>query len=253
MVEDKSAGKQNLLISLLQLTGRFTADVTSDVIFGVNANALTGKGDSLVMSMGSEFIHRFQKIGKFFTWNGIFPLLKRFYKYRILDDRSSKFFQGLVQDSIDYREKEGGKRTDFLQFLVNLKEKKGSLLSLSQMTAHAMVFFLDGYDTSGLVMARTLQEVRIQCSHWDEITIFFPFQLARNRSVQDKLRAEINKAVKESGGKIAFEEMSGLKYLDAVINGNKDIRTRKLLITFVNYCLKLCFIQKLFAFIHLLQ
>lgn len=112
------------------------------------------------MNMGNEFIHNFQKIGKFFSWNGILPLFKRFYKYKILDDRSSKFFQGLVQGSIDFREKEGGKRTDFLQFLVNLKEKKDSSMSLSQMTAHAMVFFLDGYDTSGLVMARILQEVR---------------------------------------------------------------------------------------------
>lgn len=126
------------------------------MIFGINANALADKEESLVITNGVQFLKQFQKIGDFFRWNAIWPSLKRFYKYRMLEEGTFRFFLGLIQQSVKCRER-GGNREDFLQFLLQLKEKKG--ISINRMLAHAMTFFLDGYDTTSVGFSKVLMEV----------------------------------------------------------------------------------------------
>lgn len=142
-------------VDMEDVTGKFTLDMTSDVIFGVQANALAGD-ESQVLENGKGYLNQFQKIGLYFKLNGMFPWLKRVYKYRMLEDKTFRFFRGLVQTSVDGREKGGGHREDFMQFLCQLK-KKGA--SVDRLTAHALTFLLDGYDTSSMAMARVLYEV----------------------------------------------------------------------------------------------
>lgn len=110
--------------------------------------------------MGRNFITQFRKVTSFFVWTGLLPLLKKVYKYQVLERNESTFFQGLVRQSVQAREAAGGAiRDDFLQFLVQLKAKRG--LNVTGMTAHAMTFYLDGYDTSSIAMANTLSEVSL--------------------------------------------------------------------------------------------
>lgn len=140
----------------------------SDVIFGINANALTEEHESMVMKMGNQFITQFQKVGNFFAYNNILPMLKRVYKYRMLEENTSKFFQGLVKSSLAARE-QGTTRNDFFQYLVKLKETKG--INIHTMTGHAMTFYLNGYDTSSIAMASALQEVKREFDQDQDITI----------------------------------------------------------------------------------
>lgn len=148
--------QENPVVDFDDIGGRFTNDVVCDVIFGIKANTLAEE-DSLVLRMGSDFLKEFQKIGKFFNTNGLLPWWKRVYKYRMMEDSTSEFFRGLVQQSIEQRER-GGNRDDYMQFLYSLKEKKGA--SVDRLTSHAMTFYLDGYDTSGIAMARIMMEVK---------------------------------------------------------------------------------------------
>lgn len=138
-----------------QLTFRFTTEVVADVIFGVSANALND-GDSIVLRMGQKFIEQFGQVTQFFTWTGLAPMLKKFYKFKIIGDTEGHFFEDLIKQSVGAREK-GGSRNDFLQFLVQLKEKRG--ISAEEMTGHAMTFYLDGSDTSALAIAYIMQRV----------------------------------------------------------------------------------------------
>jgi hypothetical protein len=44
-------------------------------------------------------------------------------KLRDLDQNVSKYFQSMVQDTVNYREKNGVKRNDFMQLLIQIKNK----------------------------------------------------------------------------------------------------------------------------------
>lgn len=89
-------------------------------------------------------------------------------------------------------------REDFLNYLIQLQQKKQ--LTDIDMAAHAMTFFFDGYETSSMVIANTLN------------------QLARHPEVQDRLRKEIENVV-VSDEAISYEQILDLKYLEQVING----------------------------------
>lgn len=120
-------------------------------------------GDSIVLDMGQNFIAQFGRVTQFFTWTGLAPLLKKFYKFKIIGDTEGQFFEDLIKQSVEAREK-GGSRNDFLQFLVQLKEKRG--ISYEEMTGHAMTFYLDGSDTAALAIAYIMQRVRrLMCNN----------------------------------------------------------------------------------------
>lgn len=141
----------------LKLAGRFAAELMSDLIFGVNANALSEpKTDSVVLENSKRFIESMAKVSSFFLWTGLLPLLKRFYKFRIIEKGELDFFQGMLKNSLKYRGK-GQERPDYLQFLVGLMDKG---MNETEITSHAMLFLLDGYDTCSVAMTIALQDVR---------------------------------------------------------------------------------------------
>lgn len=141
-----------------QLAGRFATEMVADVIFGVTANALSEDIDSTVLKMGQRFISNFAYINSYFVSTGILPFLKKIYKFQIMRQPELNFFKGLIRDSMKLRG--GGQgRDDYLQFLMSLKDKKG--LNITKLTAYAMVFYLEGYDTCSVAMANLLQDVRM--------------------------------------------------------------------------------------------
>lgn len=97
--------------------------------------------------------------------------------------------------SMNVREQVVGHRDDILQYIMQLRAKKN--LPLLETTAHPAVFYLDGYETTGIVLAHALH------------------QLAKNKHVQKKLREEI-----KSFDKIDFDNINDLPYLDMVFNGS---------------------------------
>lgn len=48
---------------------------------------------------------------------------------------------------------------------------------------------------------------------------FSLYELALNQDIQNKLRNEINNAVERHDGKLSYEAMMDIPYLDQVING----------------------------------
>lgn len=137
--------------------------------FGVDARALTDE-KSAVLENGYDFVGQFQKIAKYFKWASILPWWKRVYKYKMVEEETYKFFQGLVQNSLESREK-GGSRVDFMNFLRQLKEKKQ--LTPNEVLSHAMMFYLDGHDTTAMAMSRILMEVIMvfNCIFFDQLAI----------------------------------------------------------------------------------
>ncbi|CAG2065310.1 unnamed protein product, partial [Timema podura] len=73
-------------------------------------------------------------------------------------------------------------------------------LSDKDIAAQAAVFFLAGFETSSTLMS------------------FVSYFLAIHEDVQQRLQEEIDNMLENTGGKVTYEEVLALKYLDMVIS-----------------------------------
>lgn len=167
-------------------------------------------------------------------------------KLGILEPDVTEFFRTLVKDMMEKRKKSNVIRKDFIQLLIELKEK-GSIsvdaeeeddkdlenaemqsalkntssyskifcwtsakkvwflfnleFSDDDLTAQATVFFLAGFETSSTVLSYTLLE------------------LAAYPDVQRKAQLEIDEALGQNDGKITYESLKDMKYLDWILQG----------------------------------
>lgn len=137
-----------------------------------------------------------------------------------LSQELEDFFIKIVKDTTEYRESMNVHRNDFIQLLLEIKNKgyptEGSVnnatadrdvienpLTINEMAAQCFVFFLAGFETSATTMAFALLE------------------LALNNEIQEKLREEINEVTEKQNGKITYEAVAEMSYLDQVVYGKK--------------------------------
>jgi cytochrome P450 family 6 len=113
------------ILEMKEVMARFTTDVIGSCAFGLNCNSFTDSNPE------------FRKMGKrlFEPSVGInlrrrlrtFPLflqkLLKLFHVRVHPQEIINFFMGAVKDVIDYREKNNVVRNDFMQLLIQLKNK----------------------------------------------------------------------------------------------------------------------------------
>lgn len=131
----------------------------------------------------------------FSTLKSVFPFLFHFYDLPFVAPDIDKYFVNLTEQAIHLRGTLTEQPDDYLNFLLRLREKKG--LTVRDVTAHTITFFLDAFETSSIVLTHAL------------------YRLAQKKQCQDKLRKEIQ----EYGDNIDFDVVSRMKYLDQVFNG----------------------------------
>lgn len=68
--------------------------------------------------------------------------------------RVESFFVKLTEDAINLRAEQKTERDDYLNYLLQLKKKKN--LENIDVVAHTITFFLDGFETSSIVIAHVI-------------------------------------------------------------------------------------------------
>lgn len=127
------------------------------------------------------------------------------FPFRFVTKEIETHLVSLVQETVEYREKNNIQRNDFLNTLMQLRQNNPNF-EMIDIVANASTFFGDGYETSSIVMSFTI------------------FELALNEDVQDKLRSEIMTKIKENNGELTYELMNEMEYLDACISGKLHIK-----------------------------
>jgi len=164
-----------------------------------------------------------------------YPNLAAKLRMRMIPEDVHLFFMRLVNDTIAYREKEKIKRNDFMEMLIELKQK-GSFtldngevvtgLDIGELAAQVFVFYLAGFETSSSTMSYCL------------------YELAQHTDIQDRLREDINNVLQQHDGKLTYESIKAMHYLDQIISGKKIIITRPQRVLNLNLLQ-----QRLFVFI----
>lgn len=191
-------------LDIKSITSRFTMDVIGTCAFGIECNTLNDTNSDFYR-IGRMAMEKPRHNPRFaFLLSDIKPLA-RFLGIKTIRDEVSTFFMNVVQNTIEYREKNNVQRNDFMDLLMKLKtdENDGDLskgLTVNQIAAQSFLFFAAGYETSSTTMLFTL------------------YELALNQDIQSKLRQEIQRAM-DKHGELTYEMMMDIPYLDQVING----------------------------------
>ncbi|XP_011867443.1 PREDICTED: cytochrome P450 6B2-like isoform X2 [Vollenhovia emeryi] len=209
-------------VEVRELAAKFIIDVIGSCAFGIQINALTDNK--------SEF-HRAAKMlskpsYKTSLWRMLRTAMPRLYKLldvQLVDPSVTRFFMDVVSQMINQRENNGRTtRHDFMDLLIELRNK-GTLeneagspticsdedaqaareteLDENSIAAQAFVFFAAGYETSSSTIA------------------FCLYELALNQEIQDRTRREVRDAIQARGGKLTYDAVQDMKYLDMVILG----------------------------------
>ncbi|KAJ9579607.1 hypothetical protein L9F63_004686, partial [Diploptera punctata] len=222
---DKYADNEETL-EMKEVMSKFTTEVVGSCAFGLNFNAIKDE-NSEFRKMGRKIFEasitapfkRFVRI--------TFPFILKVLRISPISPELVNFFTGVVKDTIQYREKNNVVRNDFLQLLIELKHK-GSIeyedsseinknelyheeingktkhmeieFTDNLMASQAFVFFLAGFETSSTTLSFCLHE------------------LACNPDVQDKLRKCIRTTLNKYDGKITYESLQNMSYLDQVVD-----------------------------------
>ncbi|XP_061396405.1 probable cytochrome P450 6a13 [Musca vetustissima] len=202
------------IIEAKDLCARYTTDVIGTCAFGIECNSLIDP-QAEFRKMGRSIFERPRHSGPVQGFMFTNPKLARKLRMKTFSDDVADFFMKAVKETVEYRLKNNIKRNDFMDMLIEMKQQRDNLiaegkqvdeddmsggLTLEQLAAQAMVFFLAGFDTSSTTIS------------------FCLYELALNPEVQEKLRQEIGEVLEKNNNELSYEVLKEMKYLDMVIS-----------------------------------
>ncbi|XP_076273984.1 putative cytochrome P450 6a20 [Rhynchophorus ferrugineus] len=180
------------------ILARFTTDIIGSCAFGIECNSLENP-DNVFRQFG-------KRVFEHSKWKVVLVSLIPWWLLGMLNYKEdgvevANFFSNLVKDTISYREKTGMERKDFMHLLLELKNNaSGQILTENEIIAQCYIFFLAGFETSSTTLTFALSE------------------LAQHQDIQSKLRDEIETTLAQHGGKLTYEAVMKMTYLEKVIN-----------------------------------
>ena len=199
---------KNKPIDIKEVLARFTTNIIGSCAFGLECKALEDE-DSEFREYGKKMFSetKFGMFKRLFAMT--FPNIARLFNVSLIHKDVADFILKIVEDTIEYREKNNCSRNDFLQLMMNLKKNPptdiddhdGKPLTMDEVASQCLVFFAAGFETSSTLMSFAL------------------YELAKHQDIQEKLRAEINSVLDKHEKKITYDSIQDMKYLNQVVDG----------------------------------
>ncbi|XP_071651117.1 cytochrome P450 9e2-like [Temnothorax longispinosus] len=183
---------------------RYTNDVIATAAFGISVNSMKDQNNEFYIR-GVEASKVFSgplAIIKF-TFIRTCPRFSKSIGLTLFPSATYKFFKKIVGETIRAREEQDIVRPDMIHLLMQALDKEGAnvhKMTLDDIVSQAFSFFFAGFDTTSTLMC------------------FVAHELAINRDIQDRLREEVQQHLAEGNGKISYESLSKMSYMDMVIS-----------------------------------
>ncbi|KAF8796998.1 Cytochrome P450 3A21 like protein [Argiope bruennichi] len=227
----RTLSKNGTPIEAKRIYGAFTMDVIASSAFSTKIDSHNNPDNEFVKKAQTIFRRNFSWRFALFL---IAPNFMRWLRISIFASDVTSFFRDVTLQIIEERKKTGQTRNDFLQLLMDtakelsedpkseLHEKEADdlastygevstdhqvfkgvtkkNLSINELVAQCVIFFLAGYDTT----ASTLS--------------FITYMLALNPEVQERVHKDLVEAVQEANGELTYDAIQSVKYLDNIIS-----------------------------------
>lgn len=189
-------------VNIRQIFRSFSTDVIGIVAFGIDCNGFDENSEFVKCSNLIFDIPLLSLILRQLKLT--YPKFRRFIPIPKSNDKLQDFFVNLVRDIVGYREKNNVRRDDFMQLMIDLKNSNVDnepAFTIKDIAAQAFLFFGAGFETTSSTMS------------------FCLYELAKNQDIQNKLRVEIHKVLKEHNGDMTYEALQEMRYLRQAIDG----------------------------------
>lgn len=185
---------------------RFVIDTIGTCALGIECNSLNdpnGRFRQIACRTGLNERHG----PLMFAILSSFPNLARKFHAKSISDDVSEFILNVLNDTIEYRQKNNIQQNDFLDFMIRLKEidNKEKAVTFNQIAAQVYTFFTAGLDSVTAALAYSL------------------YELSKNPDIQTKAAGIIVAAFEKYNGKLTFEMIMDLPYIDQIIKGERAI------------------------------
>ncbi|KXJ70318.1 hypothetical protein RP20_CCG024124 [Aedes albopictus] len=187
---------------------KFTCDVIGSCAFGLECNALKDESTELLDIADRVFNP---------------PPLEMIYMLLLISFREwavklrlkqtpadiERYFVGIVRKTVEHREKNNISRPDFLQLLMQLKNKgtieedeedSKETITMNDVIAQAFLFFFGGFETSSKALSFAL------------------FELAYNQEIQDRAREEVQRVLAKHEGLLTYEALKDMVYVEQIVH-----------------------------------
>jgi len=118
---EKSASNEEV-IEMKDILARYSTDIISSCAFGIQCNCLKNP-DAEFRQWGRKFFAPSNRNALTAFLNETIPNLMGLLKMSPIDPKIARYFQSMVEDTVNYREKNNITRNDFLQLLIQIKNK----------------------------------------------------------------------------------------------------------------------------------
>ncbi|KAK7789224.1 hypothetical protein R5R35_007049 [Gryllus longicercus] len=219
----KSEASSTGEVEFKEVFAKMTTDIIGTCAFGIQFNSMKNP-DSEFRKMGRKAFSSTKKLSIQRIIQLYCPPLRKLFNSQFPPKDVGDFFIRAVSETVDYRQKNNIKRNDFLQLLLDLKNKgkldvddeysnissndvgvengdiKDVELTDNLLAAQAFVFFLAGFETSSTTMSFALHE------------------LTANPKILERAREEVDRVLDGTGGELSYEAIRKMEYLDNVVN-----------------------------------
>jgi len=172
---------------------KFAMTTIGAVAFGIEIDCYKDK-DNEFMKKGRNMLQMWR-----FLLMDMFPGLMTFFKIKLLNPDSEKFFFNLAKKLVTQRKDSKEEHNDILASLIKSSEEQPGLMTEKMMLSTITQFFADGFFSFAEVFSSII------------------YLIAAHSDVQDKLQDEVD-LVLENKDEVMEEDLRNMPYLDQVLS-----------------------------------
>lgn len=198
--------KTNKEFAVRDLMMKVILNANGKIAFGLDIDTLNEKEEMSVNFLKNStvfFSPSFSIFVKFLISLSL-PMIRQVFKLKMLDEDVDRFFRSITKDAIKHRYTTGSRRNDFLQLLIDQKEKEKESKSKTEIftddfiSAQAFLFISAGSETIATVLE------------------FILYEMAVRQDLQKKVQDEISTVL--TSNELTYESLNKLTYMEQFIN-----------------------------------
>ncbi|XP_049788189.1 cytochrome P450 6k1-like [Schistocerca cancellata] len=200
-------------VEVREMVARYTTDVIVSVGFGVESDCQRNP-DAVFRGWGRRVFNPDLKSSFGFRLNFISPLLADLLRIKGGFTEVSSYFRKMIADNVEYREKNNVTKKDFIDLLMQLKNKgfvegdkmengkntEKTYFALEDLAAESFGFYAAGFETSSTTISCSL------------------YELALHEDIQNELQQEIDSVLMRHDGNITYDAITEMSYLDKAVS-----------------------------------
>ncbi|XP_043282771.1 probable cytochrome P450 6a13 [Venturia canescens] len=191
--------RESLEMDSKLLFSRYTHEVAGRTVFGIEANSFKKNDSAILLNEMKKMLDPSPVKGALMNITLLLPVLNKIIKTSFVPPEVDAEFRKLVQSLEESRKKDGHRMGNDV-FGAMLDLHRDNKISREEALAHAFSFFVESFETSSLTLS------------------FVCYELGKNEEIQDNLRQEVRHVLKTHEGRLTYEAIQEMSYMNKVIN-----------------------------------